>query len=164
MGLGRGRALRGEHESNHRRGRQTKHVRSTRGNCPSDRRGARGSDGARPHTGRKRPQEAENRPHFRPPDPSQLVNAIKKEPWTREHDAKREAASAGAQWVHCRLQHGPGLCEVDRAGEDRHCPAWKPFERTGQDEVEGATAEPDRLPPNEELRCVGVGHAVWGPA
>ena len=39
--------------------------------------------------------------------------------------------------------------------QDRHCPAWKPFERTGQDEVEGATAEPDRLPPNEELRCVG---------
>ena len=66
--------------------------------------------------------------------------------------------------MHGRLQHGPGLCEVDRAGEDRHGPAWKPFERTGQDEVEGATAEPDRLPPNEELRCVGVGHAVWGPA
>src|SRR5512133_3916305 len=37
-----------------------------------------------------------------------------------------EAASEGARWLHCRLEHGPGLCKADCAGEFRHRPAWKP--------------------------------------
>jgi hypothetical protein len=35
-------------------------------------------------------------------------------------------AAEGARWLHCRLQHGPGLCEVDCPGEFRHRPDWKP--------------------------------------
>jgi hypothetical protein len=37
-----------------------------------------------------------------------------------------EAASEGARWLHCRMEHGPGLCEADCAGEFRHRSAWKP--------------------------------------
>jgi hypothetical protein len=38
----------------------------------------------------------------------------------------REAASAGARWLHCWLQHGPGLCEADCKGEYRHRPERQP--------------------------------------
>jgi hypothetical protein len=44
----------------------------------------------------------------------------------RQRIADEEAARVGAGWLGCRLQHGPGLCEVDCAGEHRHRKARKP--------------------------------------
>jgi hypothetical protein len=66
------------------------------------------------------------------------------------------AAMNGARWLHCRLQHGPGLCEATCTGEDRHRPAWKPAQGSpaspqespeDSPEVSGSEREPEETPP-----------------
>ena len=47
----------------------------------------------------------------------------------QQHKADEMAASLGAQWLYCRMEHGRGLCQVDCPGEFRHRPAWKPAVR-----------------------------------
>ena len=61
-----------------------------------------------------------------------------------------------AQWLHCRLQHGPGLCEVDCPGLNRHRP---PVQR--EDRVE-PPAEPESR--TEELRHGGPSLEISGKA
>jgi hypothetical protein len=59
-----------------------------------------------------------------------------------------------AQWLHYRLQHGPGFCEVGCRGEFRH----RPDIEERRDVVERAPA-----PPREEpLPYMGVGPSIWG--
>jgi hypothetical protein len=73
-------------------------------------------------------------------------------------EEEESGAAEGALWLHCRLQHGPRLCEADCSGEFLHRPEWRPVERRGQ--MERTPAEPESR--NEELRYVGVGHDIWG--
>lgn len=55
-----------------------------------------------------------------------LCRRLKATPMTLDnrlqHEASTLAAAAGARWLHCRLQHGPDLCEADCIGEYRHRP------------------------------------------
>jgi hypothetical protein len=43
-----------------------------------------------------------------------------------EWEALQAEASAGAVWLYCRLEHGPGLCEVECPGKFLHRPPWQP--------------------------------------
>ena len=47
----------------------------------------------------------------------------------QQHKADEMATFYGAQWLHCRLEHGRGLRQVDCPGEFRHRPAWNPAVR-----------------------------------
>jgi hypothetical protein len=44
-----------------------------------------------------------------------------------EQHAADVAVAEGGRWLHCRLEHGPGLCDVSCVGEFRHRPAWQPL-------------------------------------
>jgi hypothetical protein len=71
----------------------------------------------------KAEREAEHRRLNTPgwtPDPGE-------ESASRQRIAGYEAAaSEGAHWLGCRMQHGPGVCEADCKGEFRHRPQWQP--------------------------------------
>jgi hypothetical protein len=43
-----------------------------------------------------------------------------------EHQADEVVAMHGADWLACRFEHGPEICDVDCVGEYRHRPAWQP--------------------------------------
>jgi hypothetical protein len=81
----------------------------------------------------------------------ELCRRLEAEPLTAENLEQREdaelAASAGARWLHCRLQHGPGLCHVDCPGEDRHRPVWMPRSLPEPEALElfGEADPPDEL-------------------